>query len=782
MANVLLWLLAVEVVGLAVFPLCYYLFPGLKDRGYSVSKPLGILIIAYLSWILSVLRLVPSVQLTVAGLLAVMGGLSGWYAWRRRREVLDFVIRERVFLIAAEAVFLLMFLAWIVYRAYDPFIDTTEQPMDFAFLNASIRSFLGTPEDPWLRGESVSYYYFGYWMMGVLSKLTGVPSYISYNLSLALIPAMGAMGIFGLVVNMVRAESVRLRYALTAGVAAALLLVVAANLEGVLEFMRANGMGSSGFWDWIRIDGLDGPAPTLAESWRPQENWWWWRATRVISTFQGDQTVDYTIHEFPFFSFILGDLHPHVMSIPFVILFLAICWNYLQTPQLVWPFDRQRVVAQVAAILLMGLALGGLAFTNMWDLPVFSAVVVGVAALKAHSVRGANMWELIKGSLPFSAAVIGLAVLLILPYLLSFTSQVSGISPAVVNTTRLPHLLIVWALLLVAVTPFIFGTFWRTTLDEDWGRTTVISMLIGFTPFVIWAFLHLEHGGKTAELGARLFHVLPFCLLIGVAVYSAIWSAKQGRSSIGRAFALGLSALGLLLIMGPELLYVNDGFGGANERMNTVFKLYYQAWIVLAAASGYAIYYWKSIAENATGSTLLLTRIWAALFIVLLTGAAYYPLAAAATKGNLPHDRATLDGLAHLNRFNEVAEYRAIDFIRRDAGRDSAVLEAVGNDYTSFGRVSSSTGVPTVLGWAGHEVQWRGSHLPMEGRQEDVATIYQTPDVEEAKNLLEKYRVDYVYVGRRERAKYGEEGLAKFSEYMEKVFEADGVVVWRMKR
>ena len=789
MLNVLLWVGAAEVIGLAAFPLCYYLFPRLKDRGYSLSKPLGILVIAYLSWILSVARVLPSVQLTVLGLLIAAGGLSGWYGWRHRREIWDFAVRERVTLISAEAVFLGIFVVWAVYRAYDPFISNTEQPMDFAFLNASFRSFLGTPEDPWLRGESISYYYFGYWMMGSLSKLTAVSPLVSYNLSLALIPAMGAMAMFGLVSNMVRADSRRLRLALTAGAAAALLLILAANLEGVLEFMRANGMGSQGFWDWIRIDGLDDPAPPPGESWRPQEFNWWWRATRVISTFQGDQVVDYTIHEFPFFSFILGDLHPHVMSVPFVILFVAVCWHYLRTPETTWQFDRRGIaqwVATLAAILVAGLALGGLAFTNMWDLPVFSALVVGVAVLKAYSGRGADGWRAAGGALLFSVGAIIVALLLILPYLLSFTSQVSGISAVDVNTTRLPHLLIVWGLYLVAISPFIFVAFWRTTVDRDWGTMTVISLLVAFTPYVIWAFLHLNGDGRTSDLLGRLFHVLPLALLISVAVYSAMWLARQDRPHKGQVFALVLSTLGLLLIMGPELLYVDDAFGGANERMNTVFKLYYQGWILLAAASGYAIYCWRSLWERVSGARLQLTRMWAVIFIVLASGAAYYPLAAAATKGNLFAGDATLDGLSHLTRFNQGAEYRAIDFIRKDAGRDSAVLEAFSEkDYFidgPFGRVSSSTGVPTVLGWAGHEAQWRGSYLPMEGRKEDIEAIYKTLDVDEAKNLLTKYRVDYVYVGRLERETYGEAGLAKFSTFMATVFEEGDVMVYRITR
>ena len=777
MLNVLLWLVAIELIGLAAFPLCYYLFPGLRDRGYSVSKPAGILLIGYLSWILSISHVLPSLQITVAALLVAVGGLSGWYVWVRRGDVLKLVSQERTAILVVEAVFLAAFFGWVLYRAYDPSISHTEKPMDFAFLNASIRTEQGAPEDPWLRGSSISYYYFGYWMMGVLSKLTGIPSNISYNLSLALIPAMGAMAVFGLVYNLVRAESRRLRYALTSGLAAALLLTLAANMEGVLEFMRANGIVSSArFWEWLSIDGLDGPAAVLTDTWRPQEHWWWWHATRVIGSFDGQQMVDYTIHEFPFFSYMLGDLHPHVMGLPFVLLFLAACWNLLRSPALVWWQPNVRTYGTVVA---MGLSLGGLGFTNMWDLPVFSAVLLGTLALKSYGGGRNSVWGLIKGAVPFWGAVMGVGLVLFLPYFLTLTSQVSGIAPVTEATTRPVHMFLVWGLFLVAVVPFILGVFWRTTVNEDWARLSLFSLFVGFVPYVVWAFLYAERGGTIEGMVGRLLHVLPFALLISLAVYSALWLLREDRSSQGKVFALGLSALGLLLIMGPELLYVDDSFGGASERMNTVFKLYYQGWIVLAAASGFSLYYWRSLRERVTGRKLQLTRLWAVAVVVLLVGAAYYPPAAAASKGDLFHEGASLDGLAFIGRSNG-AEYRAIQFIRETAGPDSAILEAVGGGYSAFGRISASTGVPTVLGWPGHEEQWRGSREPFEGRLEDVATIYRTQDVDEAKSLLAQYRVDYVYVGSREAAQYGTEGLGKFSSFMDAPFSEDGVVVYRM--
>ena len=838
MVDVLVWLVAAEVLGLAAFPLCYQLFPRLRDRGYSVAKPAGLLLVGYLSWILSVLHVLPSTRITVAALVVLLAGASGAYAWAKRQELWSFVTKERSSLLIGEGLFLAIFVVWVGYRAYDPAIDHTEQPMDFAFLNASIRSHVGQPEDPWLRGETVSYYYFGYWNMGLLSKLTGLASNVTYNLSMALVPAMAAAGIFGLVFNMVSADSRRLRYAVAGGLGAALLLVGAANLEGVLEFMRANGIGSGQFWDWVRVDGLDGVAPTLTESWRPHENWWWWRATRVISTFEGDGLVDYTIHEFPFFSYMLGDLHPHVMSLPFVILFLAVCWNFLRSADLarrefrpnlyvvvliavlvsltllaivpllvapsvllswtwriifgslygllvlvgVWVVWRAYTFRGKVTVLVLALTLGGLGFTNAWDLPVFAALALGVLGLKAYWDRRGGalaLRDVVVMAVPYWALVLAIAVGLFLPYYLTFTSQVSGISAVEANTSRSVHTFIVWSLFLVAVTPFIIGVFWRTTVREDWAGVSLASLVAGFLPYVVWAFLYLQQGGTTAELVPRFFHVLPFALLIGIAVYSALWLAAEDGSNQGMIFALGLSALGLLLIMGPELLYVDDSFSGAHERMNTVFKLYYQGWTVLAAASGFAIYYWSSLRETVRGGNRVLVQLWAAVLVVLVVGAAYYPLAAAASKGNLFHGQATLDGLAYTSGTGR-GEYGAIRYIRENAGPDSAVLEAVGGDYSPFGRISASTGVPTVLGWAGHELQWRGSADPAEGRAQDVEAIYQTLDVDEAKTLLAKYGVDYVYVGPRETSKYGADGLEKFSDFMERVYDEGGVVVYRM--
>ena len=112
MTNVLWWFITVQAIGLVAFPLAYFLFPWLADRGYSVSKPLGILFIGFASWVLSALHILPSVRFSIVGLLLALGTLSGWYAWRHRQDLREFIARERTVIIASEVIFLAIFAGW----------------------------------------------------------------------------------------------------------------------------------------------------------------------------------------------------------------------------------------------------------------------------------------------------------------------------------------------------------------------------------------------------------------------------------------------------------------------------------------------------------------------------------------------------------------------------------------------------------------------------------------------------------------------------------------------
>ncbi len=160
----------------------------------------------------------------------------------------------------------------------------------------------------------------------------------------------------------------------------------------------------------------------------------------------------------------------------------------------------------------------------------------------------------------------------------------------------------------------------------------------------------------------------------------------------------------------------------------------------------------------------------------------YYPISAIATRIEGFRQPLTLDGLAYLKDSNRLDEYRAIEFIKQDSGINSALVEALGADYTDFGKISSSTGVPTVLGWVGHEVQWRGASDNLIERQNDVVDIYSTTNVKKAKSLLLKYSVTNVYYGLRERKAYGVRGREKFSEFMDIVFDEGDTIIFKTRR
>ena len=815
MLNVLQWLLAIELIGLMAFPIGFGIFSRLPDRGYTVAKPLGLILLSWPLWVLGSLHLVPTNPWTLWTALALLSLVSGWHAWRRRMEMLAFFRRERHAILIGEGIFLLLFLAWVLFRSYDPAINTTEKPMDFAFLNASLSTSFFPPEDPWLRGHGISYYYFGYLMMANLTELTAIPTRISYNLALALIPAMAGGAAFGLVYNLVRSRGASAARSVGFALVAPVLLLIVSNLEGILEFVRLREWGTVSFWDWIGIKGL-GPAET--SSWRPTEYLWWWRGTRVIDSLNAQGiSLDYTITEFPFFSFLLGDLHPHMMSIPFVLLFLGFCFNFLLSPVLV---GARWVREHPATVFVAALLLGALSFVNSWDLVPFGLLWCGLLLFKVVSQENGGWSRAIADVWVPAVVTLSLAVMLYLPYYLGMDSQASGILPVGEVGTRPPHFLLIWGLFLVILTPFLLrqlslvlpfkrvGAAERCPscgaelsveardaslcrdcglglgAGEFWPRAAAILGVV-LLPFFIWAAWQL--GWSTlvwsttplVVVGERFLNTLPLVVLLFVALYSLV---RYGESAASPAmtFVLAIASLAMLLVLGPEFLRVDDLF---HNRMNTIFKVYYQAWVLLAIASAFGLYFLGSMRPSARESGRMLMGVWWGVVGVLLLGSLYYPVEAAFSKSAQfgPTGGATLDGLAYIAQ-NDPEEYTALRWLTDNGRAGEGVLEAVGQEWNpSYSRFSGSTGLSTVLGWPGHEHQWRGSVQPTAGREEDVATIYNTPDPSVARDLLRKYDIDYVVVSPQERASYRDMNVDKFEEIADVVFPGTKVTIYRVR-
>ena len=431
MIDALVWFLSIHLLGLLGLPLAFALFRRLPDRGYTLAKPLGLIIASYVLWLLGLTGFIPNSQATITGILLLMAVAGGAILRTRWRELSRFLATERRTIIIAEVVFLTFYLLWLGIVSSAPAINHTEKPMDFAFLNGLLQARHFPPEDPWLAGHSISYYYFGHFTMALLTKFTGIASSVSYNLSLSLVPALAATAIFGIVYNLLRLSRARRQTAVSYGIFGAVLLLVVGNLEGALEFVHLRGWGGDGFWQWVGIKGLEG-APT-GQGLFPDGHLWWWRATRVIDTLSDGQSLDYTITEFPMFSFVLGDLHAHVLGLPFVVLGLALCLNvFMSGDRLGVAWLRHHPVES----LFIALFLGSLAFINAWDFPLLAAVLALVVLLKAYSQERSNPWKAVWSAGVMLLPILALAVVLFLPYYLTLDTQASGISPWTGPSTR----------------------------------------------------------------------------------------------------------------------------------------------------------------------------------------------------------------------------------------------------------------------------------------------------------------------------------------------------------
>ena len=334
MREFIVWWVGIEAVGLAAFPLTFAFFGRLPDRGFAFCKVVGLLLLGYGLWAGAVAGVFPNSRGTVILLLFLIAGLSLVVVGRRRGEIAAFLRSGWRYVALVEAMFFVVLAAAVYMRSFAPDIMWGEKPFELAFLNAVNRSEFFPPGDPWLAGNSISYYYFGYVMVSALTKLVALSTAVTFYLGLSLMAALAWVAAFGLVYNMIVVSRRRARLtdegpvlvpgAVAFGLASSFSILIVSNLAGVFELMARHGIGSRGFYGLVGIWNLNhtydcGAAPANCTEWYPTQYWWWWKATRMGSAFD--------IQEFPFFSFQFGDLHPHVLLMPFLIVALAVAFQ-----------------------------------------------------------------------------------------------------------------------------------------------------------------------------------------------------------------------------------------------------------------------------------------------------------------------------------------------------------------------------------------------------------------------------------------------------------------------
>jgi len=224
--------------------------------------------------------------------------------------------------------------------------------------------------------------------------------------------------------------------------------------------------------------------------------------------------------------------------------------------------------------------------------------------------------------------------------------------------------------------------------------------------------------------------------------------------------------------------------------MNTIFKFYFQSWTFWSIAGTYAmVHLWRAARLDpsrpeansrklGSQAVALVRPVMGGLAALLLVaGFVYTPLAVwTKTAGFHSYGGATLDASAHLQS-ESPADAAAIAWVDANI-HEGPLAEAVGGQYSNYARVSTATGIPTVLGWPGHEGQWRGGYAEVGSREADIEQLYRTTNWDAARVILERYGIRYVYYGDLERMTYETAGLAKFQEYLREIYHSEGVSVF----
>ena len=446
---------------------------------------------------------------------------------------------------------------------------------------------------------------------------------------------------------------------------------------------------------------------------------------------------------------------------------------------------------------IIALVLGGLAFLNTWDILIAAALIVFSYALAQVHESGWG-WERVEDILLLGIPVALTAFVMYLPFYIGFDSQAGGILPNFMYPTRGAHFWVMWGTLFLPLFAFLIY-LWRSGKPIHWraGIMATLGILltllaamfvIGFLalrlkPDLVNSVLQAQglsiSGFIAASMMRRLAYIGSLLTLMAVMIptFSFLARADDGTETVDNPiirrpsstiFILLIIALGSLLILGPDFVYLRDNFG---FRINSVFKFYYQAWILLSLAAAYGT---AVLLKNLRGAA---NGIFSTLFAIVLIIGLTYPALGIFNKTNdfRPPLGYTLDDFDRVQRENP-DEAAAMLWLR--SAPDGVVAEAIGNAYSNYARISIYTGLPTVLGWGNHEGQWRDQAL-QGSRTDDIQALYISSDWVTTQEIIKRYNIRYIFVGDLERSTY-HVNEDKFNRFLKPVFQQGNVTIYEV--
>ena len=796
----LLWLVVVQAIALSSVPLAFIVFKPFADRGWLMSKTLGLLIVGLGTWMLASIEVLTFTRATAIAVLLAFAAVNVGLLIANRGEIIQFFRQRWKTVAIGEVIFLAAFIAFVVIRMANPDLwhpyRGGEKPMDMAYLNAVLKSVHMPPFDPWFSGGYLNYYYWGQFLVSTLIHLTGIIPEIALNLAVPTFFAMTAALSYSVVHSLVawvrssRGERVGASPVI-AGLLALVFVAVIGNLDGAIQIVQSG-------WKAL-AHGL------------PVGEFDFWRSSRMMPP----DPPGHEITEFPFFTFLFADPHAHLWALPFTLLCIGL------SASVVLGLARSGSLREVwrpthlLTLVILGVSVGALRLLNTWDYPTYLLFAFAAVGLAEHLAQGGMSGGVIFRAGVKSALVLAVGLAAFLPFHVTNEPFFLGIERTT-NQTTLWQFLAIFGFFV-----YVIGSYclWelrgalstaRNAVRRGYGSLSRVISGETVPDSTLVSGLRLHVGPAlvlTAVSGALLLGFLLTALLSGsgwgtvvfagvLLVLTASVGLKALVSRNGEAPAVAFVSLvvgtALAIVIGLDFVRVE----GDIERMNSVFKFYLQVWVLLALASAYLAWRMTGSLFDLPAQALKLRIAWMGGLVALVACAAVFTVLGTQDRLRDRFDTdsvaLTLDGLAYvqgttyLDREGPIdleADLEGVHWLRENVQGSPVVLEANTPLYRWGGRVSIHTGLPSVVGWRWHQQQQRwGYRDQVDWRIRDVDRIYSTADASEAVDLLTRYGVKYVYVGQVERLYYPDQGIAKFEgalrPHLTPVFHTDDVTIY----
>ncbi len=685
------WYLLAAVLGFLGMSVTGRMFRRFDDKGWVFSKVLSIAVTGFVTWLLVTAGILPFTTATCIGVTVACGALALIFYERERKQGFESLPIDHLGLVyGEELLFFALFLLWTYLAGFHPAAYGTEKFMDYGFMEAMMRSKTLPATDLWYSGGKINYYYGGQYFAVFLTRLSGTKVELTYNLMRTFVAGLAFILPFSLVRQMVKDRLGKKNDGFKKALPA---------VAGALSGVAVSIAGNMHYVIYAQI------IPFIQKfTGQEVDSYWFPDATRYIG-FNPENEVDKTIHEFPCYSFVLGDLHAHVVNIMFVLLLLGLLYAWMKKVRTVKFSPEKQGLATfwkkqlfMPQLLSVAALLGMFHWTNYWDFVIYFVVTGGVMLfMNIITMEGKIKW-ILAVTIAQAVEILVIATVVILPFTLNFETMVQGVGIAR-HHSLFHQLLVLWGLPVILTLVYVVALLAeKLRKKENRSFTGLLSSISVPDLFVV---------------------------------------------------IMGLCAIGLIMI--PELIYVRDIYEKNSARANTMFKLTYQAYIMFGMTMIYGIFRMLFVFRKKILKGIAVVGL---TFFVWTCG--YFGNSVQAWFGTVwdPSAYKGLNATAFLETdFPEDA--KGIRWLKDNIKGSPVVLEANGDSYTDYERVSAMTGLPTVLGWYVHEWLWRNDVADLNLKSEEIQNIYTSTDEEQVKELLEKYDISYIFIGSCEREKYG---------------------------